>query len=538
MVTEPDSLSPSPNVQTASPSRSIRPMLTRLDTTERIKKSNPVVPLQHQQTENQSINILQKPSVSYSPPSIHSQQDPTNSATRKVEANFAPLQKQPSPRLRLDTSSGSGSSSATSSGISSSSSSAWQRSSPHHDTSNATSTWTPNDHSRNNFVSAELLQSATGIRKDGLGEQIASQRRRESAPVHESGSLSAIPKSVRSPISPTRSFSLSSGALLSASFEPSEIISNFLFLGPEITTKSEADYLREKLGVKRILNAAWEIEEGGGNHLNLHKGNESGFERYKKLPLKDIVEAKGVQRYIEEACAFLDDARLHSAPTYVHCKAGKSRSVLLVMAYLIHSNRWSLQQSYAYVVDRRHDVSPNIGFVAELMTFEEKILGRSRSASQSESRNEEDTEDEADSIVGTLKGTRNVPTPDPIASNRSKSIRESMPALSKKTILGNEKLNSFDLPKEEYGVDQIMSPIGTTDEVKMRQTNGMHAGSSFDPNVSGNSNEYRGTDGRYHVIRPPADERLLAPGRRTTLAAIDSENLFHQAQKLKIDDSR
>ncbi|QRW26443.1 Dual specificity phosphatase, catalytic domain [Rhizoctonia solani] len=35
-------------------------------------------------------------------------------------------------------------------------------------------------------------------------------------------------------------------------------------------------------------------------------------------------------------CTYLlpDDARLHSSPTYVHCKAGKSRSVTMVMAYL------------------------------------------------------------------------------------------------------------------------------------------------------------------------------------------------------------
>lgn len=459
-----------------------------------------------------------------------------NSATGRAKTSFAPLQKQPSPRLRLDTSSGSGSSSGTSSGISSTSS-AWQRNSPHHDLSNMTSTWTPSEQSRSSFVAGEMLQSATGIRKDYLGEQIASQKRRDSAPVHESGSLSAVPKSIRSPISPTRSFSLSSGALLSASFEPSEIISNFLYLGPEITTISEAEYLRDRLGIKRILNAAWEIEEGGGKHLNLHQGGESGFEKYKKLPLKDTVEAKGVQKYIEEACAFLDDARLHSAPTYVHCKAGKSRSVLLVMAYLIHSNRWTLQRSYAYVVDRRHDVSPNIGFVAELMAFEEKRLGQNKSGKQIESKNDNGTnEQEANLSSGNQTSTRVVPTPDPIASNRRRMVRESMPASSKRMEFGFEDVSSSEILRDEEGIEQIASPIDLADESKMWRTNGTQNGSSFDTIASGNSNEYRGTDGRYHVVRPPADERLLAPGRRTTLAAIDSENLFRQAQNLSIDD--
>lgn len=71
----------------------------------------------------------------------------------------------------------------------------------------------------------------------------------------------------------------------------------------------------------------------------------------------------------------IDDARLHSAPTYVHCKAGKSRSVTAVMAYLIHANRWTLSRAYAFVMERRKGISPNIGFVSELMNFEEQELG-------------------------------------------------------------------------------------------------------------------------------------------------------------------
>ena len=70
-----------------------------------------------------------------------------------------------------------------------------------------------------------------------------------------------------------------------------------------------------------------------------------------------------------------DDARLHSAPTYVHCKAGKSRSVTAVMAYLIHANHWTLSRAYSFVLERRKGISPNIGFVSELMTFEEQELG-------------------------------------------------------------------------------------------------------------------------------------------------------------------
>lgn len=176
-----------------------------------------------------------------------------------------------------------------------------------------------------------------------------------------------------------RSLSLLTGKSVTDSFEASEIIEGFLFLGPDITTVSELNHLKDIHGIKCILNAAIEIEEGGGKHLNLHQRESSGIEKYKKIALKDVVEGQEIQSVMDESCAFIDEARLTSSPIYVHCKAGKSRSVMLVMAYLIHSNRWTLQEAYAYVVERRREVSPNIGFVAELMAFEKRTLQRSTS---------------------------------------------------------------------------------------------------------------------------------------------------------------
>ena len=70
-----------------------------------------------------------------------------------------------------------------------------------------------------------------------------------------------------------------------------------------------------------------------------------------------------------------DEAALYNAATYVHCKAGRSRSVAAVMAYLIHAHHWPLSRAYAFVVGRRRGVSPNIGFVSELMVFEARELG-------------------------------------------------------------------------------------------------------------------------------------------------------------------
>ncbi|KAJ1028110.1 hypothetical protein NDA13_003558 [Ustilago tritici] len=156
-------------------------------------------------------------------------------------------------------------------------------------------------------------------------------------------------------------------------FEVSTILPDFLYLGPNVQSEQNVAELQHK-GIRRILNVACEIDERGP--LNLR----DKFDKYLKIPMLDSVEAKGVQDSIQEACSFLDDARLRSEPVYVHCKAGKSRSVTIVIAYLIHALGWSLQRSYSHVVEKRAAICPNIGFVAELMKYEEKELNLTRSS--------------------------------------------------------------------------------------------------------------------------------------------------------------
>ncbi|WFD36927.1 hypothetical protein MCUN1_003819 [Malassezia cuniculi] len=166
-------------------------------------------------------------------------------------------------------------------------------------------------------------------------------------------------------------------------FSVSTIVPGELYLGSDIRSARDVAELK-MLGIKAVLNTAQEIPDGGYEGVDIR----AEFERYLKIPLRDTVEATGVQQGIRTACQFIDDARLHSQPIYVHCRAGKSRSVMLVMAYLIHAHRWSLQRAYAHVLSCRSGMCPNIGFIAELMHFEERVLGGSRKAEKSARRPE------------------------------------------------------------------------------------------------------------------------------------------------------
>ncbi|KAF8952357.1 hypothetical protein BGZ52_006579 [Haplosporangium bisporale] len=148
--------------------------------------------------------------------------------------------------------------------------------------------------------------------------------------------------------------------------EISCILPNFLFLGPEIATEEQALEL-ERLGVKRVLNMARECEDALVQ-------NRPGM-TYFKIGVQDHIEADvsaGLMQAVEIIAASPD------SPIYVHCKAGKSRSVTATIAYLITQLHWPLNKAYNHVLTQRPCMCPNIGFVTELMRMEERTLGMER----------------------------------------------------------------------------------------------------------------------------------------------------------------
>jgi hypothetical protein len=177
------------------------------------------------------------------------------------------------------------------------------------------------------------------------------------------------------------------------------------------------------------------------------------------------------------------------------------------MAYLIHANHWTLSQAYAFVLERRKGISPNIGFVSELMTFEEAELGgksvgvqpTGSSSSLPESHSHAlDHFHDADHhhhhhhhppVGGGKHGSYSV-----LAGNRRPThIRESLPPV-------------FQAP-------------GPEDYVRGPPTGGM-AASLGD---SGQETEIKDASGRYrHARRAPVDENTLQPLRRVSKAGLES----------------
>ncbi|KAI6015698.1 hypothetical protein EDC04DRAFT_3119924 [Pisolithus marmoratus] len=241
------------------------------------------------------------------------------------------------------------------------------------------------------------------------------------------------------------------------SFSVSTILPGFLYLGPELSLPDHVTELKE-LGIRRILNIAAECDADDYG-LDLHRE----FERYVRIPMRDTVDEEKVRGCLRVVCETLDDAALYNAPTYVHCKAGRSRSVAAVMAYLIHAHRWPLTRAYSFVVDCRRGVSPNIGFVSELMAFEARELG-GRPAGPSGGGTEDDEQNGQ--------------------GRRLPHARESLPPM----LASQEAEDDADAG---LGVGQDM--------------------------------EVKDAEGRWrHVRRAPVDEATLQPMRRVSKAGLES----------------
>lgn len=262
----------------------------------------------------------------------------------------------------------------------------------------------------------------------------------------------------------------------------------------------------QSLGVKRIINIAAECDDDHGLKLR------ERFDRYFHIPMRDIVEEENITKGVREACDILgiiplhpqrpftntitDDARLHSTPTYVHCKAGKSRSVTAVIAYLIHANHWTLSRAYSFVLERRKGISPNIGFVSELMTFEEQELG-SKSVGVVQPPPGADGDHGDDHHHHHHHDAHGYAGP---SSRRPMHIRESLP------------------------------PAFTTTQSSEAFLPGpMSAGGMSSARVgdSGQEMEIKDATGRYrHARRAPVDETTLQPMRRVSKAGLESSVIF------------
>ena len=156
------------------------------------------------------------------------------------------------------------------------------------------------------------------------------------------------------------------------------------------------------------------------------------------------------------------------------------------MAYLIHANHWTLSRAYTFVLERRKGISPNIGFVSELMTFEEQELGGKSVGVVKMPPSDADGDSSQQGGTSTVAGNYSVA----LGGRRPPHLRDSLPP----AFSAQHSLNLV----------PTLSDVATLGDSQQEM-------------------EIKDAEGRYrHARRAPVDETTLQPMRRVSKAGLES----------------
>jgi len=144
---------------------------------------------------------------------------------------------------------------------------------------------------------------------------------------------------------------------------PSQIL-DFLFLGSQQNASSRDQFVNLK--IQRVLNCALlEVLNTFDKVVlsDVHKGI-----KYHGLAIDDD-PSQDLTKYLGKATRFLDHAKKKRQNVLVHCRAGKSRSPAIVIAYLITYQNMSFKEAYDHVKTCRPNIDINSGFLDQLQAL-------------------------------------------------------------------------------------------------------------------------------------------------------------------------
>lgn len=158
---------------------------------------------------------------------------------------------------------------------------------------------------------------------------------------------------------------------------PSQIL-DFLFLGSQQNSSSRDQF--SNLIIQRVLNCA--SLEVSNTFDTLSNNGEKYIVKYCDLPIDDS-PSQDLTNYFETATRFIEKSRIQKKNVLVHCRAGRSRSAAMVIAYLITYQHQTFTQAFEYVKQCRPNISINSGFLNQL-----KFLSSRAKTGEKNSENE------------------------------------------------------------------------------------------------------------------------------------------------------
>ena len=144
------------------------------------------------------------------------------------------------------------------------------------------------------------------------------------------------------------------------------------------------------LGCRKIASCLPSLRESNISRiLNVTSSVPNQFQdldgfTYKQIAVEDSHEVDMLQHF-PEAFSFIEDARMKGERVLVHCHAGMSRSVTIILAYLMKFYQHTLSSAYDFVKQKKSNISPNFSFMGQLLEYETLVHGSQEQPSPSDS---------------------------------------------------------------------------------------------------------------------------------------------------------
>ncbi|KAE9587371.1 hypothetical protein Lal_00004400 [Lupinus albus] len=151
-----------------------------------------------------------------------------------------------------------------------------------------------------------------------------------------------------------------------ASTERPSIVTNTLLIGGALAARSV--YTLQYLGITHILCLCT-------NEIGQSDSQFPDLFQYKNFYVCDN-EDSNISDIFEEACDFIDRVEQTGQKILVHCFEGRSRSVTLVLAYLMLKKKFTLLEAWNALKRVHRRAQPNDGFAKVLQELDHKLHGK------------------------------------------------------------------------------------------------------------------------------------------------------------------
>ena len=120
----------------------------------------------------------------------------------------------------------------------------------------------------------------------------------------------------------------------------------------------------KKLGINNVISVVPGVQNMYNKEDNIN---------HKCYEVIDNLDAN-LEQYFDETSNFIDEVVKKKEKVLIHCICGVSRSVTILIAYLIIKSQYNIDDAINFIRSKRHQINPNQSFQKQLLNLQLKNI--------------------------------------------------------------------------------------------------------------------------------------------------------------------